>query len=50
MRALDKAGSQDVVVIDEPESSFDNPFLYSTIAAKLKEISQRATVFVSTHN
>lgn len=50
MRALDKAGSQDIVVIDEPESSFDNPFLYAIIAAKLKEISQRATVFVSTHN
>lgn len=50
MRALDKAGSQDVVVIDEPESSFDNPFLYTTIAAKLKEISQRTTVFISTHN
>ena len=50
LRALDKAGSHDIVIIDEPESSFDNPFLFESIAKKLKEISDRATVFVSTHN
>lgn len=49
-RALDRAGSHDVVLIDEPESSFDNPFLNELIASSLKKISSKATVFVATHN
>lgn len=49
-RALDKASSHDVVLIDEPESSFDNPFLNKSIATELKKISRRATVFIATHN
>lgn len=49
-RALDRAASHDVVLIDEPESSFDNPFLNSLIATELKKIAMRATVFISTHN
>lgn len=32
------------------ESSFDNPFLNNEIVNKIKEMSQEATVFVSTHN
>lgn len=49
-KALDRAGSHDVVLIDEPESSFDNPFLNEQIALELKRISTKATVFIATHN
>lgn len=49
-RALDRAASHDIVLIDEPESSFDNPFLNELIALELKKISERATVFIATHN
>lgn len=49
-KALDRAGSHDVVLIDEPESSFDNPFLNEQIALELKRISAKATVFIATHN
>lgn len=49
-RALDRAGSHDIVLIDEPESSFDNPFLNELIASSLKRISSKATVFIATHN
>lgn len=49
-RALDRAASHDMVLIDEPESSFDNPFLNELIAVELKKISERATVFIATHN
>ena len=49
-KALDSAGGHDVVLIDEPESSFDNPFLSGPIIEELKRIAQRSTVFISTHN
>ena len=49
-KALDRAGNHDVVLIDEPESSFDNPFLNEQIALELKRISAKATVFIATHN
>ena len=49
-KALDRAGSHDIVLIDEPESSFDNPFLSGPIIEKLKGIAKRSTVFISTHN
>lgn len=48
--ALDMAASHDVVLIDEPESSFDNPFLNSVIVKELKKIASKATVFIATHN
>ena len=38
------------VLIDELEPSFDNPFLHEQIIPYLQDISQSATVFVSTHN
>ncbi len=49
-KALDRAASHDVVLIDEPESSFDNPYLNELIASELKKISERSTVFIATHN
>lgn len=49
-QALDKAATHDVVLIDEPESSFDNPFLNELIASELKKLSAKSTVFIATHN
>lgn len=49
-KALDKAATHDTVLIDEPESSFDNPYLNELIASELKRISERSTVFIATHN
>ncbi|MBO4623368.1 MAG: hypothetical protein J5691_05705 [Bacilli bacterium] len=40
----------EMVLIDEMESSFDNPFLNERIVQQIKEISKNATVFISTHN
>lgn len=49
-RALDRAATHDIVLIDEPESSFDNPFLNELIASELKRLSAKSTVFIATHN
>ena len=40
----------DFVLIDEMESSFDNPFLNKRIVEVLHDISKTCTVFISTHN
>lgn len=40
----------DMVLIDEMESSFDNPFLNGDIVNLIHDISACATVFISTHN
>ena len=42
--------SKDVVLIDEPESSFDNPFLNSEVIRLLNDVAERSTVFLVTHN
>ena len=44
------AAGKDVVLIDEPESSFDNPFLNHDVIALLNDVAERATVFLVTHN
>lgn len=49
-KALDRAATHDTVLIDEPESSFDNPYLNELIASELKKISEKSTVFIATHN
>lgn len=41
---------KDVVLIDEPESSFDNPFLNSEVIRLLNDVAERSTVFLVTHN
>ena len=41
---------KDVILIDEPESSFDNPFLNSEVTRLLNDIAERSTVFLVTHN
>ena len=50
MNALDDAYQHDMLIVDEPESSFDNVFLNKNVNAILKEISKTMPVFVVTHN
>jgi ABC-type dipeptide/oligopeptide/nickel transport system ATPase subunit len=40
----------DMLLIDEPESSFDNVFLNSEVNQLIKEISQKMPVVIVTHN
>lgn len=47
---IEDAETFDVVLIDEPKSSFDNPFLFEEIRSHVKRISNDTTVFLSTHN
>ncbi len=47
---LNDACNYEMLLIDEPESSFDNIFLKTEINKKIKELSQKIPVFVSTHN
>ena len=44
------AAGKDVVLIDEPESSFDNPFLNSDVIKMLNDVAEHSTVFLVTHN
>lgn len=50
MKALKDAASHDIVLIDEPESSFDNPYLNDLIAMTLRALARKSTVFIATHN
>ena len=47
---LEEARNKDIVLIDEPESSFDNIFLGSDISQALHRLADNATVFLVTHN
>lgn len=44
------AAGKNVVLIDEPESSFDNPFLNHDVITLLNDVAEHATVFLVTHN
>lgn len=50
LKKLADAESYDIILIDEPESSFDNPFLNIHISGRIKDLSKTSTVFVATHN
>lgn len=50
LNELSKASNYDMLLIDEPESSFDNIFLNDSVNSMLKKISQNMPVFVVTHN
>lgn len=50
LQKIDGALEHDVLLIDEPESSFDNVFLNQAINRKIKAIAQHIPVFISTHN
>ena len=47
---LNDASKYDIVLIDEPESSFDNMFLKENVITLIKDISEKSTVFMVTHN
>lgn len=49
-RKLSDYKNYDTILIDEMESSFDNPFLNEDIVRYIHQISECATVFISTHN
>ena len=44
------ASRYDVLLIDEPESGFDNIFIKNDIIKMIKEISNKTIVFLVTHN
>lgn len=50
LQEITDAQKYDVLLIDEPESSFDNLFLKSDVNQILKEISKTMPVVVVTHN
>ncbi len=40
----------DMILIDEPESSFDNLFLKKNICKLINKLSKKSTIFMTTHN
>lgn len=50
LQEIADAQNFDVLLVDEPESSFDNLFLRSDVNQLLKSISERMPVVVVTHN
>lgn len=47
---IDGASTYDLLLLDEPESSFDNLFLSSDVNSTIKEIAKTTPVVVVTHN
>ena len=50
LQEIADAQNYDILLIDEPESSFDNLFLNSNVNQLLKDISEVMPVVVVTHN
>ncbi len=50
LREIKDSEQYDILLLDEPEASFDNPFIKEYIIDILKAISQKTTVFITTHN
>lgn len=50
LHELKDATNFDILLIDEPEASFDNLFIKEKIIDIIKDISKKTTVFVTTHN
>lgn len=50
LHELKSADNYDVLLLDEPEASFDNPFIKTYIVDIIKKISNKTTVFLSTHD
>lgn len=50
LKALQDARQYEMLLIDEPESSFDNPFLKDSVNKEIKNISKKLPVVVVTHN
>ncbi len=50
LKALQDARQYDMLLVDEPESSFDNLFLKDNVNIEIKNISKNLPVVVVTHN
>ena len=50
LNKLKGAHGKDIVLIDEPEASFDNVFLGAEISDALHRLAEDSTVFLVTHN
>ncbi len=50
IQKIQDAALSDILIIDEPESSFDNIFLKNEVNKFIKEMSEIMPVIVSTHN
>lgn len=50
LKALQDARQYEMLLVDEPESSFDNPFLKDSVNDVIKDISKELPVIVVTHN
>jgi ABC-type dipeptide/oligopeptide/nickel transport system ATPase subunit len=50
LRVLQDARQYDMLLVDEPESSFDNLFLKKNVNKEIKDISKEMPVIVVTHN
>ena len=47
---INDAKNYDLLIIDEPEASFDNIFIRNDLIKLLKDLSETIPVFISTHN
>jgi ABC-type lipoprotein export system ATPase subunit len=50
LQQINDSQNYDMLLIDEPESSFDNVFLLNKVNKLIKEISQTMPVIIVTHN
>lgn len=50
LKEIKNASKYDILLIDEPEASFDNPFISENIVDMIRKISQKTTVCITTHN
>jgi ABC-type phosphate transport system ATPase subunit len=50
LQSIQDAQQYDMLLIDEPESSFDNLFLMNEVNSLIKEISKHIPVIIVTHN
>ncbi len=50
LQTIQDARKYDILLIDEPESSFDNVFLYNNIIKLIKDLAKEMPVIVVTHN
>lgn len=50
LHELKESDNFDILLLDEPEASFDNPFIKEYIIKIIKAIANKTTVFLSTHN
>ena len=50
LQHLDEAARSSMLMLDEPESSFDNLFLKDGVNSLLKDLSKQIPVIITTHN